>query len=58
MILFSQRKLIERLFCEWCDEYRVAAVPSSMIVFLLIKGWLNEDAIRKDLHQITQEEQK
>ncbi len=49
MMLFSQRMEIERLFLEWCEQNKVAPKPNSLVAFMSINGWLNEDAITRDV---------
>lgn len=49
MILFSQRMEIERRFLEWCTQNKVAPKPNSLVGFMSINGWLNEDAITRDV---------
>lgn len=46
---FSRRMKIEELFYEWCEAEGIAKKPNSMVVFLMEKGWLNEEQIIKDL---------
>ena len=46
---FGRRMKIEELFYEWCETEGIAKKPNSMVVFLMEKGWLNEEQIIKDL---------
>lgn len=46
---FSRRMKIEELFYEWCEAEGIAKKPNSMVVFLMEKGWLNEEQIIKVL---------
>lgn len=48
MIFFSQRMAIEKKFLKWCKENNVAEKPNSLIAFMEINGWLNEEKIEKD----------
>ena len=48
-IYFGMRMKIEELFLEWCDKNWIAKTPHSMVVFMLEKGWLNEEKIYNDL---------
>ena len=48
-IHFGLRIEIERLYLEWCAEEGIANKPNSMVVFLMEKGWLNEEKIIEDL---------
>lgn len=50
-IHFGRRMEIERLYLEWCAEEGIANKPNSMVVFLMEKGWLNEEKIIKDLKE-------
>ena len=50
-IHFGLRIEIERLYLEWCAEEGIANKPNSMVVFLMEKGWLNEEQIIKDLNE-------
>lgn len=49
MVWFSQRMEIERRFLAWCEENGVAVKPNSLVAFMEIKGWLNEEAINRDI---------
>lgn len=49
MMLFSQRMEIERRFLEWCERNKVAPKPNSLVAFMSINGWLNEDAVTRDV---------
>lgn len=48
MILFTQRMQIEKLFLNWCKENGVADKPNSLVAFMQINGWLNEEQIMAD----------
>ena len=48
-IHFGLRMEIERLYLEWCEEEGVANEPNSFVVFMMLKGWLNERKIIEDL---------
>ena len=50
-IHFGLRMEIEKLYLEWCEEEGIANKPNSMVVFLMEKGWLNEEKIIKDLNE-------
>ena len=50
-IHFGRRMEIERLYLEWCAEEGIANKPNSMVVFLMEKGWLNQEQIIKDLNE-------
>ena len=49
MILFSQRMEIERRFLDWCAQNGVAVKPNSLVAFMEINGWLNEEAVIRDV---------
>lgn len=51
-IHFGLRIEIERLYLEWCAEEGIANKPNSMVVFLMEKGWLNEEKIIEDLKEL------
>lgn len=51
---FGRRMKIEELFYEWCEAEGIAKEPNSMVVFLMEKGWLNEEQIIKDLDDTLQ----
>lgn len=48
-IHFGRRMAIERQYLKWCEQNGVAEKPNSMVAFMLIKGWLNEEKIAEDL---------
>ena len=48
---FGLRMQIEEMFLDWCREEGVAEKPNSLVVFMMDKGWLNEEKIIKDLTQ-------
>lgn len=50
-IHFGLKMEIERLYFEWCEEEGIANKPNSFIVFLMEKGWLNEEKIIEDLKE-------
>lgn len=54
---FGRRMKIEELFYEWCEAEGIAKKPNPMVVFLMEKGWLNEEQIIKDLADTPQLEQ-
>ena len=56
-IHFGLRMEIERLYLEWCEEEGIANKPNSMVVFLMEKGWLNQEQIIKDLNKPKDESQ-
>ena len=49
MIFYSQRMKIEQMFYQWCEENGVARKPNSLVAFMQFKGWLDEEAIWRDL---------
>ena len=49
MILYSQRMEIERRFYAWCEENGVKKCPVSLVAFMEIHGWLDEDAVVRDV---------
>ena len=49
MILFSQRMEIERRFLDWCAQTGVAVKPNSLVAFMEMNNWLNEEAIIRDV---------
>lgn len=49
MILFSTRMKIAQLFIEWCKENKVRKSFDSLVAFMQINEWLNEDKICEDL---------
>lgn len=53
---FGRRMKIEELFYEWCEVEGIAKKPNSMVVFLMKKGWLNEEQIIKDLADTPQKD--
>ena len=48
-IHFGRRMAIEKQYLKWCEQNSVAEKPNSMVAFLLIKGWLNEEKIAEEL---------
>lgn len=48
---------IERQYLEWCEEEAVVDEPNSFVVFLMLKGWLNEEKIIEDLEGYKDESQ-
>ena len=51
LIRFSDRMLIADKFVEWGIMNNVKFCPDSVIAFLQIKGWLNEEKILKELRE-------
>lgn len=51
MILFSTRMKIAQLFIEWCKENKVRKSFDSLVAFMQINEWLNEDKICEDLKE-------
>lgn len=49
MLWFSNRRKVERLYYEWAHKNGVADTPMSLIAFMQIKGWLNEEKILEDI---------
>ena len=49
MIFFSQRMAIEKMFHEWCEEHMITEKPNALVAFMESKGWLNNDAIHRDV---------
>ena len=45
MIVFSQRKALEREFLRWCRENKVAVTPASMLGFFDLNGFINQDKV-------------
>jgi len=50
-IHFGLRMQIEEMFLDWCREEGVAEKPNSLVVFMMLQGWLNEKKIIRDLTQ-------
>lgn len=48
-IHFGRRMEIERQYLDWCEEEAIVNEPNSFVVFLMLKGWLNEEQIIEDL---------
>ena len=48
-IHFGLRMEIEELYLKWCEEEGIANEPNSFVVFMMSKGWLNEEKIIEDL---------
>ncbi|MBQ6500384.1 MAG: hypothetical protein IJI87_03205 [Mogibacterium sp.] len=48
MIWFKERVTIVTMYKHWIWKKGVADTPLSLITFLQIKGWLNEDKIKLD----------
>lgn len=48
-IHFGLRMQIEEMFLDWCREEGVAEESNSLVVFMMLHGWLNEEKIIKDL---------
>ena len=40
---FGLRMQIEEMFLDWCKEEGVAEKPNSLVVFMMLQGWLNEE---------------
>jgi hypothetical protein len=49
MILYSDRLKIERMFYDWCKEHQAAIVPSNLVSYMHMNGWLNDEKILDDL---------
>ena len=54
ILLFKDRLYIERLYNRWIECTGVANSPSSVVAFMSINGWLNEQKIIKDLNERSQ----
>ena len=46
---FGLRMQIEEMFLNWCREEGIAEEPNSLVVFMMLHRWLNEEKIIKDL---------
>lgn len=57
-IHFGLRMEIERQYLDWCERESIANKPNSLVVFMIEKGWLNEEKIIKDLKESKDELQK
>ena len=51
MLWFNNRKKVETLYYEWIQKNGVADTPMSLIAFMQIKGWLNEEKILEDINK-------
>lgn len=49
VVNFSERLKIAQLFIEWCKENKVRESFDSLVAFMQINEWLNEDKICEDL---------
>ena len=49
MVSFSERLKIAQLFIEWCKENKVRESFDSLVAFMQINEWLNENKICEDL---------
>lgn len=49
MLMFSHRLQIEELYLKWIKENGVADKPNSLIAYMEVNGWLNEERILTDL---------
>lgn len=52
MVLFTQRMQLEELYLNWCKEHGVTEKPNSMVAFMQINNWLDEEQIMADLNLI------
>jgi len=50
-IHFGLRMEIERQYLDWCENEGIANEPNSFVVFMMEKGWLNEEKIIGDLKE-------
>ena len=51
-IHFGLRMEIERQYLDWCEREGIVNKPNSLVVFMMEKGWLNEEKIIKDLKEL------
>lgn len=49
MLWFNNRRKVEALYYEWIQKNGVADTPMSLIAFMQIKGWLNEEKILEEI---------
>lgn len=49
MLWYRDRRKVANNYTEWRIENGVADTPESVVAYMQIKGWLNEDKILKDL---------
>lgn len=50
-IHFGLRMEIEQQYLDWCKREGIANKPNSLVVFMMLQGWLNEEKIIRDLTQ-------
>ena len=48
---FGLRMQIEEMFSDWCKKEGLVEKPSTLVVFMMLQGWLNEEKIIRDLTQ-------
>lgn len=51
MLWYKDRCKVAANYAAWIKENGVADTPESMVAYLQIKGWLNEDKILNDLRE-------
>ena len=49
MLFFHHRKEIEKRFYLWTYNQHVKPCPNSLVAYMQIRGWLNDDKIIEDL---------
>lgn len=49
ILLFSDRLKIEELYLDWVKKNGIADKPNSVVAFLQVHNWLNEEKIIEDL---------
>ena len=55
MIWFSERKQMHEVYDDWCKKNGVADSIESFVAFLTTKGWIDEDAVRRDLKSVKED---
>jgi len=51
MIWYSERKRICDVYDDWRKKNGVVDTVESFCAFIAAQGWLNEDAVRRDLRK-------
>lgn len=52
-LLFSERLIAEKMFFEWCEQNGVDKTrPFSVIGFMEINGWINEEKLILDVGKV------
>lgn len=51
----SERTMVVKMFKNYCKEKRIDFMPTTLLGWLEVQGYLNADKIREDLEQKKEE---